>query len=215
MNKMLVWLGCWTVVGGVGLAGLARGQDKPAGGAPKVVVMDVTKVFENLTHFKTEIEQIATEAEQYEAGLKAQQQELMKKAETRKDFTPGTPDYKKIEEEMARMQSEMQMNAMLKRKEFLEREAKIYFKYYTQIRTTTKAFCDGYGVQLVLNYDSSSIDAGNRQSVQMGIRNPIVYQSNLDITTAITEQLNKLGPAPEVRISAAPTGPAAPAAPAR
>ena len=196
----------WCCLAGMVMVATIAFSTTASAQSPQVVVMDVTKVFEKLESFKAEIEQIAAEAEQYEAGLKVEQEKLQKMVEAREEMAVGSAAYKTAEENIAKTNAELQTKLMLKRKDFLEREAKIYYRYYAQIKEQTSLFCQKHKVSLVLNYDSTPIDGTNRQSVQMGIRNPIVYQTNLDVTSLLIDQINAAGPAKEIAISAKPAG---------
>ena len=56
----------------------------------------------------------------------------------------GHDDYKRIEQQMATKQAEGQAQTQLKRKEFLEREAMIYYKTYTDISSVVQQFAERY-----------------------------------------------------------------------
>ena len=55
---------------------------------------------------------------------------------------------------MARKQADGQAQTQLKRKEFLEREAMIYYKTYTDISSVVQQFAEKYGIALVLRFNS-------------------------------------------------------------
>lgn len=166
----------------------ARAQAK---GATGVVVIDVKYIFENHARFKASMDAMKRDAEEFEGEIRNRQKGLRDKSERVKEFNPGTPDYKKVEEEVAKLLSDLQVDTALKRKEFLEREAKLYFTTYNEISDRVARFAEENGIGLVLRFDSSAIDADDRGSVLQGVNRSIVYQRNLDITVAVLEQCNR------------------------
>ena len=63
-------------------------------------MIDVTYILENYTKLKKAMEFYKSQAQQVEDKLKQQQSAIQKKAEGLKALQPGTPDYKKLEEEL-------------------------------------------------------------------------------------------------------------------
>ena len=79
----------------------------------------------------------------------------------------------------------------LKRKEFMEAEARAYFNAYTQIVDEVTAFAERYRIGLVLRFNSEQIDPSDPQTVLQGVNRAVVYQDRLNITPQILEQLNR------------------------
>ena len=71
----------------------------------------------------------------------------------------------------------------LKRKEFVQKEAHLYFNAYREISDEVKYFCEQRGIALVLNFNGDNIHEENPEDVARGISNKVVYYNrNLDIT---------------------------------
>ena len=74
----------------------------------------------------------------------------------------------------------------LKRKEFVQKEAHLYFNAYREISDEVKYFCQQRGIALVLNFNGDNIHEENPDDVARGISNKVVfYNKNLDITAYI------------------------------
>jgi Skp family chaperone for outer membrane proteins len=164
-------------------------------GGTGVVVIDIKYIFDNHARFKQSTDLLKRDAEEFQSAIRAREKGLREKTEQAKDFNPGTPEYKKVEEEVAKLASDLQVEMALKRKEFMEREAKLLYTTYTEISDRVARFADENGISLVLRFDSSAINADDRGSVQAGINRSIIYQRQLDITLAVLEQCNRDKPA--------------------
>ncbi len=71
----------------------------------------------------------------------------------------------------------------LKRKEFMQKEARLYFNAYHEISDEVNYFCQQNGIALVLNFNGDSIHEENPDDVARGITNKVVYYNkSLDIT---------------------------------
>jgi len=160
-----------------------------------VVVIDVEAVFKAHNRFKQAIDIMKKDVADFENHVRDQQAKIRSKTEEMQQFNPGTPDYKRKEEEAAQMTSVLQVQMQLKRRDFMEREAKLYYNVYTEVKGLVARFANDQGISLVLRYNSAEIDPTDRNSVMMGVNSPIVFQRNLDITRWIIKKANE-GSAP-------------------
>jgi outer membrane protein len=111
------------------------------------------------------------------------------------EFRKGTPDYKQMEEELAKRQADLQVQVQLRKNEFLQREAKIYHTVYMEIWQVTDDYAKQNGVDLVLRFNGDPVDVDRPDSVLTFINKPVVwYQKNMDITPAILGELNRSAP---------------------
>ncbi len=164
--------------------------------ANPVVVLDVAKVFKEHVRFKKEMEMMTAEAKTFQESLKQQEAQLRQLAEQLNLKKVGTPEYSQIEEQLTRIRSDGQVRVQMKKKELMVREAKIYYKYYTELQGYVTQFATQHGISLVLRWNSSEIDPDNRVSVQQGIARGVVYQRSLDITGLMITKVNEGVPNP-------------------
>ena len=193
---------------------LSYGQTVPASApassaaAPRssVAVVDISYIFKNHTRFKQQMEGMKGQVKEFEDQLRKRHQAIAQMKETLGEHRPGTPDYKRIEEEIARIASQLQVDTQLKRKEFLEREARVYYNVYTEITNMIAYFAERHSLSLVLRFNSEKIDPQDRQQVLQGVNRAVVFQKNLNITYEVLDRLNRGTPPPVVRREAGNPG---------
>ena len=201
-------------------ASTAVGQVQPPNGvAPRnnagtaVAVIDVNFIFKNHERFKQKMDDIKKDIEGFETHLRDERNKIQAKTEELKSLPSGSPQYKLLEEAIASMHTTLSLKTGRKRKEILEREAKVYFNSYQEIEERVSLFADRFGIGLVLRFNSEPMDATSRESVLQGINRAVVFQRNLNITNMVLEELNRGTPPP--RVSGRPPQRQIPGAPRR
>lgn len=178
---------------------VARTAPAPAATAPpsgtNVAVIDIAYIFKNHTRFNTAMNEIKKEIEGFEASVREEQKKFKAITEELQVLKAGTPQYRAKEEELARMQSDVQVNIGLKRKKFLEQEALVYFNIYKEIEQYLGIFCQRNRIGLVLRFNGEEMKADDRASVLQGVNRAVVYENGLNITTFILDELNRVGTA--------------------
>ena len=101
--------------------------------AAPVALLDVGKVFKNYSGFNSSLEKMKGEVQAFEQKLKQEQSRLQSQGQELQELSPGSSDYKQREQALARKVADMRVEMELKRKEMLEREAKLYHRVYQQI----------------------------------------------------------------------------------
>ena len=137
------------------------------------------------------MEKMKKEVETYEQHLRTQQQQLLKEKERLNDYRPGTTEYEQLERSLADRSAKLQVDMQMKRKEFLEREAYVYYRVYENVAAAIQQFAEQNSIELVLRYSGEQMDPANRQSVLQGVNRPIVYHRDLDITREVLDRLNR------------------------
>jgi Skp family chaperone for outer membrane proteins len=162
-----------------------------------VVVIDVSYIFKHHVRFKGAQDAMKKEVEQYEESIRLERENITKMAEELKLYAPESPDYTRREEAIAERTSKLQLDTTRARKDFLAREAKLYFDTYQEVSNLVAKFAQEQGINLVLRFSSEPIEPDDRNSVLQGINRAVVYQNQLNITTHILAQVNAgAGPAP-------------------
>ena len=166
-------------------------QAQQSGAGTTVAVVDIAVVMENNTKFKSMLDSIQLEINQFDKTLETARTQVTSMVEELKSYNPGTAAYSQLEERIAKIQSDVQVQMQLKRKNVLQKEAKVFHECYTGVQKTIATFCERNGISLVLNYDSKAIDPQSRESVLKGVNRDIVYQRSLNITKYIVDAVNK------------------------
>ena len=161
----------------------------PAGSG--VVVIDINYIFKNHLLFKSKMDDIKQEIEKFENYLRDQRTEITQQTEQLKGMPPGSAEYQQLEEQLASKHTKLQLETGRKRKDILEREAKVYYNAYQNIEQHVRDFAYANGIGLVLRFSSEQMDPTKRESVLQGVNRAVVFQDRKDITAAILDQLNR------------------------
>ena len=201
-------------------------QGLPAGGAPRtaaaaapaptgtnVAVIDVAQIFKKHNRFNAAMQDIKKDIEDFDTFVRGEQTKMKTLAEQLQSFKAGSLEYKSKEEEIARMTSEMQVKIGLKRKEFLEQEARVYYHVYKEIEQSVQNLAIRNRIGLVMRYNGDEMKEDDRASVLQGVNRAVVFQHNIDITPLILEDLNRGTVTPSA--APRPTGPQIPTPTAR
>ena len=181
--------------------GLAQGPartstpPRPSNGTA-VAVIDINFIFKNHLRFKESMDKIKKDIEAFEAYLREERNKITSKTEQLRGLPAGTAGYQDLETEIAGMHTQLSLKTGRKRKEILEREAKVYYNAYQEIEERVALFADQYSIGLVLRFNSEPIDSTKRESVLQGINHAVVFQRNLNITNYILDELNRGGTGP-------------------
>ena len=192
---------------------VAAGVGRPAAAAPtptgtNVAVIDIALIFKHHDRFNGKMADIKRDIEQFEAYVRDQQKTMKAKAEELQQFNATTPEYKSREGDLARQQAELQVKIGQERKNFLEREARVYYHIYEEIYKSVVTFATRARIGLVLRFNSDDMKEDDRASVLQGVNKAVVFHQGLDITRWIIEDLNRRPFNPDEK----PAGPGLPTA---
>jgi Skp family chaperone for outer membrane proteins len=166
----------------------------PAGVAPtQVVVLDVGYIFKNHAGFNAEMAKIKEDVMNVENRLKQEQERIKQMVDQLKAYQPGTPEYRKLEGDVAKAQGDFQVKAQLEKKDFLEREAKVYHRVYGEVEQAVSTFAKSNRIAVVLRFDGEAVDPkeADRGKIMAHLSRPIVYHDGLvDITPDVLRMLN-------------------------
>jgi len=157
----------------------------------RIAVVDISYIFKNHRRFKAQMEFMKKDVDATENGLRQERQGIAKLEEQLQQLKPGTPDYKQLDEQIAKEKADFSLKASKQRKEFLEREAKIYHETYLEVRDAVKYYAQRRDIGIVIRFNGDEGDSGRREDVLRAINQPIVFQNGIDITGDILEDLNR------------------------
>jgi hypothetical protein len=139
--------------------------------------------------------------------------------EERNTKKPGSPEFKQLDESLARLKAEFSIKQGTVRRDFLEKEALVYYTSYNQVSAAVKAYADKNNIGMVLRFtgDDEIADKSatpDREAVMRLIMQPIIHQNHIDITPDVLMMLGvdvrNLPPKP-TGVPATATRPVAPA----
>jgi Skp family chaperone for outer membrane proteins len=187
------------------------GTSPQAGAGPNIALLDVSFIFKNHPRFKSMMDEMKADVDRAEADVNKERDTIRKLVGDLERFHKGSPDYKAMEEEIARREADLTVRVQLQRKEFLMREAKIYNNVYQEIEQEVGYYCANRGIDLVLRFNGDEVDVDKPDSVLSYINKPVVwYNKSLDITPIIRDALvNRGGPSGGNRVGRQPVNPGA------
>jgi len=171
-----------------------------------IAVVDVSYIFKNFPQFRASMEGMKKEMEAAEGQLKAERDTVQAKEEQRQQYNPGAPEFKQLDEEIARAKADFNLKAGRIRKDFLEREAKVYYQTYLQVNNAVQHYSQQHNIGLVLRFNGDQIDPNRREAVLQAINKQVVVQNNIDITPDVLALLNRGGTAAGIAPAASRPG---------
>lgn len=159
-------------------------------GQQNVVVVDMGRIFQEHLGFKASIDALQNEVEAFRATIQADRTRIQSESEVLAGMDRSSEDYKTKEAAMAKLAADMQVNHNMKNKDFMEREAELYYQTYVQILNAVQNFSRQNNISLVIRFSGEKIDPTDRASVLAGVNNVVVYQDKRDITDLIIQMVN-------------------------
>ena len=170
-------------------------------------VVDVTYIFKHYQRFTSSMDGMKKEMESADGGLKTERDTIAEKERLREQYNPGAPEFKVIDEEIARLKAEFQLKAGKIRRDFLEREAQVYYQTYQEVSNAVQYYAQQHNIGMVLRFNGDAIDPNNREDILRAINKPVVFQNNVDITPDVLALLNRGGAAGGVGAAASAGAP--------
>ncbi len=158
-------------------------------GGGYVAVLDLDRVLEHHPRLPGQLKAIRQEFKAFQQSVIAKQQDLRQRAQKLQELSPGSPDFKQLQAELARIESTTAVDVKLKQKEFFTREAKAHYQAYRDITEAVARIASRHNIVLVLRYNSKQIDPDNRASIAEGLMRNVIYQHKLDITDMVVQEL--------------------------
>ena len=113
-------------------------SSKPAA-SRKIGVLDVNRLFKKHADLKEKLRALQVEATLVQAKFESQLKALTKKSEELKDLTPGSPEHTQLDEELVKNKARIQAEISLARKDFEQREARLYLALIRRSRRTWRS----------------------------------------------------------------------------
>jgi Skp family chaperone for outer membrane proteins len=156
-----------------------------------IAVVDISYIFKMHNRFKATMESMKKEMEGIETQLKADRDQIAQAEQKRNTFNVGAAEYKQADEEIARMMADFNLKMTRLRKDFLEREAKVYYQTYMEVNGAVKYYAERHDIGIVLRFNGEPVDPNRREEVLREINKPVVFQNQIDITPDVLALLNR------------------------
>jgi Skp family chaperone for outer membrane proteins len=173
----------------------AAAASAPRSGTPTahhgIAVIDIKYILDRYNRLQADLKGWGAARDQVAADLQKQAEGFAKEVEKLKQLKPSTKEYKTLEEQLAKKDSDQKIQLQLREKEFAEKRASLYLAAYHDITAAVKAYADRNGISIVLQFNGAPVDQSNPQAVQAEVLKFVVYQNGIDITPIILDDLNR------------------------
>ena len=156
-----------------------------------IAVVDISYIFKNHARFKSTMEAMKKEMETIETELKADREKIALQEQERNKYNVGSAEYKKMDEDIARQMADFNLKMGKLRKDFLEREAKVYYQTYLEVVDAVKYYAKRQNIGLVLRFNGEPVDPNRRDDVLREINKPVVVQDQIDITPDVLALIHR------------------------
>ncbi|MEX0642417.1 MAG: OmpH family outer membrane protein [Pirellulales bacterium] len=175
------------------LTSVAQAPNPAGANAEKhgTAVVDVSYIFKEHKRFRSTMEGMKKEMEAIETELKSDREKIGLTEQERNKYNVGSAEYKKFDEDVARMMAEFNLKMTRLRKDFLEREAKVYYQTYLEVVEAIGYYAKRHNIGLVIKFNGEPVDPNKREDVLREINKPVIYQDNIDITPDVLALLNR------------------------
>jgi Skp family chaperone for outer membrane proteins len=156
--------------------------------SPGVYLVDINYIFKKHVRLRAQLKELTEEGAKVQKGFEDQLRELQEQSKPLGPggYKPGTMEYTQLEERLVKQKADIQAQIQLKRKDFIQREARLYFNAYREISEEVARYCQQRGIALVMNFNGDAIHDDNPEDVARGISNKVVfYNRALDLTPEI------------------------------
>lgn len=158
---------------------------------PQIAIIDLSYIFNNHVRFKALSDGLRRDVEAAEAELNANKAALKKMQDQLDSYNRGSPEYRQLEEDMAKRTAEVQVQIQVQKRNFFEQEAKIYYTVYKEIMEQVQYYAEKHGILLVMRFNGDPSDENDPQSVQKELNKAVLYYNKMiDITPIILDAVN-------------------------
>jgi Skp family chaperone for outer membrane proteins len=156
-----------------------------------VAVVDISYIFKKHERFKATMDNMKKEMDGIEGELKADREKIAQEEQQRNTYNAGSNEYKQLDEKIAREMADFNLKMGKLRKDFLERESKVYYDTYLEVVRAVQYYAKHQNIGLVLRFNGEPVDPNRRDDVLREINKPVVVQDQIDITPDIIALLNR------------------------
>lgn len=156
-----------------------------------IAVVDIGYVFDNHSGFVATMKSMKSQMEQIEQSLKTERDRIAaQEKQLAENLKPNTPEYKALDEQIARAKADFNLKMNSLRKDLMAKESQVYFQTYQQVRSAVTNYARQRNIGLVLRFNGEEPNPDVRPDIIKAINNPIWHQDNIDITREVLAIVN-------------------------
>jgi Skp family chaperone for outer membrane proteins len=170
---------------------VAQRPSGQGGSSTGTALVDVITVTQNSTRLKQAIEALKREHEAKGQSFKQQSERGNQLGEQLKKMRPGTPEYKKLEQDLTKMRADFELAGKFATNDARQREAKIYYAFSRELHDEIARFAQASGVRLVLRHEPTPPQLNDPKQILREMQKLIVYQRGIEVTPTVLEAMNR------------------------
>ena len=163
-----------------------------------VRVIDIKYIFEHHTRYRATVDGLKKEFEVAAARVQEERKAIIQAEAQLKELQPGSPDFKRMDEDLARRKAEWKIQGDKQLKEFQARQSEINWNVYYELTLAVQEYSKQNNIGLVLQFNGDQPNSRTPQGIAQAIsRNIVFVAENRDITPVILQMCNRgAAPAP-------------------
>jgi Skp family chaperone for outer membrane proteins len=170
---------------------LAASPSAPAQDALPIALVNMDRVFKTHQPLLDKLAPIKVGVQDLEKKAQLRQIELETVVTQLRKAQPGTPESLRLQQQAAKLQTEMQQFVAKERDELQKREAAVFLEMYRQLEDEVKKYAKANGIKLVIRQQDGSLDDKQPlQEILKTLNRGIIYEEGLDITDEILKALD-------------------------
>ncbi len=167
---------------------VAAQQPRPSG---PVAVIDVAYVFKHHVRLQTLTNDLQRDIQAAETEVQNAKQAFESLQARMADLKKGSPEYKSLEEEMAKRQADLSIQINIQKRNFVEQQARMYSSVYKELSDVVKQHCEANGIALVMRFSGDPPDYNDPEEIFRDLNKTVIYYNTaIDITPHVLRAMN-------------------------
>jgi len=163
-----------------------------AAASDAIGLLDVSYAVKNYPRFLDSIAEMKRDVEEAEEEVKHQKSKLDNLTAQLAIHPVGTEEHNTLEDRITALKNELTSSVARQKRDFVQREAKIYYDAYKDIVEQSEQYARQHGIVMVLRFSGDEVNVNDPKSILQHINAPIVwYDEDRDITKAVLQRLTE------------------------
>jgi len=155
-----------------------------------VAVLNVDRIFKQFTPLQDRLVPLRQDAQELEKTAQLKQVELETTQQKLQRTPAGSPDFEKLQVQLARLQTELRLFMERERRNLAKKEADIYVAIFHEMEEEVKKICKARGIKLVIRQNAGSPKDEKVEEVLKWLNRAVIFEDGIDITDEVLTALN-------------------------
>jgi hypothetical protein len=158
--------------------------------ATKVATLDLAGTFKVHRGYLERTAQMKKDVAVAEEALKVRQNAVARMNDKLATLAKNSDEHRALAIEIVRAANELKTDAELKKKEFMEKESRIYIEVLDEVMAHVRTYAVAHQIGLVMRTSRGELDRSDPQEVLKELNKSILYDAGVDITADIIALVN-------------------------